>query len=212
MAEIYPKIPGPFKREQEKPFLLTDTWSSPELKYLADNNWVWTEKIDGTNVRIIWDGYNITFGGRTDKAQMPKTLTATLEQLFPDGADTVFEQLWGDTPAVLFGEGYGPGIQKGGWYRDNVGFALFDVKVGDWWLSQDDVADVAKTWNLETVPYVFTDTVHEAIYQIQLGHRSYYDDSRLAEGMVGVPTVPLFGKRGNRIMVKVKAVDFGPEA
>ena len=27
------------------------------VEYLKDNDWIFTEKIDGTNVRVHWDGH-----------------------------------------------------------------------------------------------------------------------------------------------------------
>lgn len=27
-----------------------------EFDYLKDNTWIFTEKVDGTNIRIMWDG------------------------------------------------------------------------------------------------------------------------------------------------------------
>ena len=30
--------------------------------------WHWTEKIDGTNIRVIWQDGKLTFGGKTDNA------------------------------------------------------------------------------------------------------------------------------------------------
>ena len=37
-----------------------------------------TEKVDGTNTRIIWDGYHISFGGRTEKAVIQPNLLKAL--------------------------------------------------------------------------------------------------------------------------------------
>ena len=43
--------------------LLEGQWSMPEFGYLAGNEWVYTEKVDGTNIRVMFDGQQITFGG-----------------------------------------------------------------------------------------------------------------------------------------------------
>ena len=56
----YTKIPNIFKREEfGKNRLIEGDFSSDELEYLADNLWVWTEKVDGTNIRVIWDGHSV---------------------------------------------------------------------------------------------------------------------------------------------------------
>ena len=50
----YTKIPNIFKREEfGKNLLIEGEFSSDELEFLADNLWVWTEKVDGTNIRVI---------------------------------------------------------------------------------------------------------------------------------------------------------------
>jgi len=33
-------------------------------------SWHWTEKVDGTNIRCIWKDKQLTFGGKSDNAQI----------------------------------------------------------------------------------------------------------------------------------------------
>ena len=51
----YHKILSLFKRDMEgnKKFII-GKWTTDELKFLKDNDWVWTEKVDGTNIRVMW--------------------------------------------------------------------------------------------------------------------------------------------------------------
>jgi hypothetical protein len=207
----YHKIPGPFKREDKKPHrLLVGTWTQPEFEYLYDCPWRWTEKIDGTNVRVIWDGHKVTFGGRSDRAQLPKPLEAYLTDTFlAKGVEEVFEQTFGEDEAVLYGEGFGAGIQKGGGnYGAEQRLILFDVKVGDWWLQSEDVSDVAHKFDLPVVPEQMNFwSLGEMIQEVQWGRTSHFGDFE-AEGFVGTPLVPLFTRQGKRVIVKVKAADF----
>jgi hypothetical protein len=206
----YQKIPGPFRREDTKPHRIIDgAWTSEELAFLSEVDWTWTEKVDGTNIRIIWDGHRVTYGGRTDNAQIPAKLVTALDELFKgEAVEQVFELTWGESPAVLYGEGYGAGIQKGGGnYRQTQGFVLFDVKVGDWWLKRPDVEDVARNFDLDVVPVVFIGSLREAIDYVKVGFDSTWGDFS-AEGLVGRPFVDLFDRRGHRIIVKVKTADF----
>jgi len=205
----YQKIPGPFRRETEGPNrnkVIPGAWTSPELGYLAELQWVFTEKVDGTNIRVIWDGHKVAFGGRTDNAQIPAKLVAVLRELFPE---ELFEQAFGGEPAVLYGEGYGAGIQKaGGNYRQTQGFVLFDVRVGDWWLRRPDIEDVASKMGVDAVPVIAECTLTEAIAAVAHGDVFSQWGSFPAEGMVGVPAVPLFTRAGERVIVKVKRADF----
>jgi hypothetical protein len=208
----YPKIPGPFKREVSGPNknkVIPWEWTSEELGYLADAKWIFTEKIDGTNIRVIWDGHKPEFRGRTDRAEFPPGLLEALTEMFPE---ELLEQQFGATPAILFGEGYGPGIQKGGGnYREDKSFILFDVKVGDWWLKFDDVWAVAKEMGIKSVPLRWTNTLRNSIHMMAIGEvysiLGKIDKPFIAEGVVGQPQVPLLRRNGQRINVKLKGCD-----
>lgn len=206
----YPKIPGPFRRETEGPNrnrVIPGAWTSPELEALAGLDWTWTEKVDGTNIRIHWDGHRVTYGGRTDNAQIPAKLIAALDGLF---REELFEQHFGANEVTLFGEGYGAGIQKGGVYRPDMSFALFDVLAGKWWLRRDAVEDVAQGMGIDAVPLAVEGPIAQAIGYVSNGYRSDWNKDHPAEGLVGVAPHGLLDRAGHRLIVKVKAADFGP--
>jgi hypothetical protein len=204
----YPKVYTPFNRHTEGPLrnkLIDGDWSRPEFFYLAACTWVFTEKVDGTNIRVHWDGHKVEFGGRTDNAQIPAKLIARLRQLF---TEELFEQVFADTEVTVYGEGFGAGIQKGGGnYAPAPDFVLFDVLIGGFWLRRDDVEDVAKKLGLEVVPVVEHGTLHAGIAAVRGGLQSAWG-AFPAEGIVGVPLAGLLDRAGNRIMVKIKRVDF----
>ncbi len=84
MSTEYHKIQTIFKRNPATKYktLLDGQYSLPEFEYLKDNKWVFTEKVDGTNIRVIFDGENVTFAGRTGRAQIPADLVNTLNSRF----------------------------------------------------------------------------------------------------------------------------------
>jgi len=208
MPHEYPKIPGPFRRYTEGPNrnqLIENYWTSPELQACAMLEWVWTEKVDGTNVRIMWDGHAVTFGGRTDRAQMPVKLLERLAELFPE---ELLEQAFADQPVTLHGEGYGAGIQRGGLYRPSVDFVLFDVRIGRWWLDRAAVNTLASSLGIDCVPVVHEGPIHEAIDIVCDGLRSAWNLKYIAEGLVGVTRCGLCARTGERLIVKIKACDF----
>jgi RNA ligase-like protein len=204
----YPKIPGPFKREVSGPNknkLIPWSWSSPELEYLSNTDWIFTEKIDGTNIRIIWDGHKPEFRGRTDRAQIPAKLMSALIDMFPE---ELFEQKFGSDEVILFGEGYGAGIQKGGGnYSQDNSFILFDVKIGPWWLQRDAVVDIAESLGLEVVPLIHGSSLKGAISVVAYKELKSTFGDFIAEGIVGQPSVPIFSRKGERIIVKLKGCD-----
>ena len=212
MSDLYQKIPGLFKREEVRPFkLIEGGYREPELELLKDIQWTFTEKVDGTNIRVIWDGHNVVFGGRTENAQIPSHLVTKLNELFMGTrVEQVFEQVFGETKAILFGEGYGAKIQKGGGnYSATQEFVLFDVIVGEWYLRREDVEDVAEKFGLKTVPIVATGTLADGIKLVKGGLKSQWGDFK-AEGLVAKPTVDLFNRKSERIITKIKAEDFKP--
>lgn len=203
----FQKIPSPFKRATEGPNrnkLIKWNYISEEISLLAALPWHWTEKINGTNIRIYWDGYQVHFGGRTDNAQIPATLATYLRETFHE---ELFEQKF-KSPVILFGEGCGPKIQKGGGkYGDSVSFKLFDVKIGKWWLRWKDVVSVAISLGIQTTPYIGEFGIVDAINAVEDGLKSECGDFP-AEGLVGRAPLGLLDRGGERLVVKVKTKDF----
>ena len=205
----YTKIPNIFKRETfGKNKLIEGEYNSPELEYLSKSMWGFEEKIDGTNTRILWDGYRVSFMGRTDRAKIPAFLMAKLEELF--GGETkeeLFEQTFGKTEVILFGEGFGEKIQKGGGLYGPVNFRLFDVYIGGYWLNRGNVYDIAEKFGIDHAPVLFTGTLEEGVEFIKKHPKSELRDAEM-EGIVGRPLVQMFSRTGQRIMVKIKCRDF----
>ena len=205
----YVKIPNIFKRETfGKNKLIEGEYSSRELSYLKDAMWEFEEKIDGTNIRICWDGYRVSFMGRTDKAQIPGHLLAKLDELFGgESKEELFEQTFGKKEVILFGEGYGEKIQKGGGLYGKVNFRLFDVYVDGFWLISEAVDGIAKTFGIETAPFMLHGTLEDGVEYIKDHPKSKLRDAEM-EGIVGRPLVQMFSRTGERIMVKIKCRDF----
>lgn len=220
----YHKIETLYERDP-KTFKLLPELVLKNPVYGIIKTWHWTEKIDGTNIRVVYtpESYsdlgamhtpaNLYFGGRADNSQIHADLyrwlqeNITIEKMraaFSDATETI----------VLYGEGYGAGIQKGGGdYSPTKKFILFDVKVGSWWLSQYNVNDVADKLEIEVVPYFGEATLEKATEVVRKGFDSkvaLYGTGikREAEGMVGRPIEALFDKKGHRLIVKLKTKDF----
>lgn len=210
----YHKIQTCFKRDEATKHIVEGAWTWPEFEYLKDNIWVFTEKVDGTNIRVMWDGVNVTFGGKTDNASLPVFLLYKLQELFEGIAkkqifQKVFFQDVEPQPVCLYGEGYGAKIQKGGgnYIPDGVDFILFDVKIGDWWLQREDVEEIGKQFGIKVVPIIGEGTLTDAINLTRKGITSQWGDFT-AEGIVARPKIELKTRRGDRIITKIKHRDF----
>jgi len=205
---MYHKIPTIYKRDPDNNFktLLHGQYVTDELAYLQNAQWVFTEKVDGTNIRVAWGGCSkrVVFGGKTDNAQLHSGLVHHLSQVFTtDKLDKQF----GDTVVTLYGEGFGAKIHSGGKYRPDQGFVLFDVRVDGWWLKREDVEDIAVSLGTDVVPVVGRGTLPEMVEIARAGFNSHWG-LFIAEGIVARPAVELFDGGGRRIITKVKHKDF----
>lgn len=219
MAE-YQKIQTLFKRD-ERNIIIPDQFTYPEFEVLKDLKWECTEKIDGTNIRIELtssgnpeDGIIMSFKGRTDKAVIPEHLLTKLNWLFD--REHLMEVLnitdeTQDCNITLYGEGYGAKIQKGGNYISNdVNFILFDVKIGKWWLDRESIKDIANKLGISAVPLMGYMTIPEAIEYVKEGFKSTIAENKDydAEGLVLKAPCGLLKRDGERLITKIKTVDF----
>lgn len=169
-----------------------------------------TEKIHGTSAHIAFkhDAKTIHFssGGESHEKFL---------KLFNQDAllDTFIKTF--DFDVVVFGEAYG-GKQQGmsHTYGTELKFIVFDVKVGDYWLSVPNAEDVAHKLGLEFVHYVKIPATIEAIDaerdapSVQ-AVRNGITEPKPREGVVLRPLVELRENNGDRIMSKHKGEAFG---
>lgn len=218
MSLPYTKINSLWKRDEKGKLIRPLEWANPLMEYLKDLPMEWTEKVDGTNIRItcVDGGAALQIQGRTDNAQIPPFLETRLNEIV---ARLKWKEVFPEGQVTLYGEGYGAKIQQGGgkYIPDGVDFVLFDVLVDNkWWLSRDNVMDVARQLGLQHeclipfVPFHCIDSMWgmwQAMYES--GDRGYFSTWGLfpMEGVVGRPLHDLFDRQGHRIMAKIKYRD-----
>jgi ATP-dependent RNA circularization protein (DNA/RNA ligase family) len=205
----YPKINTIWKRDMTNKGRIIDwDWACPEFEYLANNQWLFTEKVDGTNIRIHWlAGHGTRIGGRTEDAQIPTFLYDKIQDILP--AEKFEKSIDKASELILFGEGYGARIQKGGgnYIPNGASFVLFDVLVDKWWLERSDVEDVAKKLGIEVVPIIGSGGLPDAAQRAKEGFESHWGPFT-AEGIVMRSQVDLFNRKGERILAKIKHKDY----
>lgn len=216
--KLQEKILSPYKRlttknHPDRNKLMIGSWTTPEFDALQNHNWVWTMKADGTNIRVNWDGIRVSFGGRTEKMVMPGPLGEALEKMFPE---EIMESVFGPSKFTLFGEGIGPGIQKGGGlYCSSPTFVMFDAYAyhGDAgvFLRPDDMRQLASSLGIDAIPYYGTFTPLEAIARVneskEWGNFGMFPNVKIHEGLVGKPVGDLRDRAGARIQMKVKTCE-----
>ena len=210
----YIKIETLFNRDIEgTKKLIEGSYRNPTVEFLKNNQWEWTEKVDGTNIRVMWDGHAVSFGGRTDRANIPAPLVNKLNEYF--GGETnaqLFEQTFGEREVILFGEGYGAKIQSGGDYVDDgksVDFIMFDLMIGGNYQDRNSVNRCAEMFGVKVVPVVGYGTLDEAVAYVKTHPLSKLGQCcHDMEGIVCRPVIELNDRCQNRIIVKIKWEDF----
>ena len=208
----YEKIETIFNRDTTgtKKLILGD-FRNETVEFLKDAEWVFTEKIDGTNIRIYWDGHKVEFGGRTDNAEIPRPLLDSLNKIFgTTETEELFEQIFGEKNIILLGEGYGGRIQGVGTeYRPDESFILLEVLICENNKTRECVEKTAQMFGIKAVPVLFTGPLQAGIDYV-CGHPKSVVAMKdtYMEGVVARPKVELKDRCGRRVIVKIKWKDF----
>jgi len=237
LHRTYPHIDTCFKREMDKTSPYYNCIRPDES--LVDPVFDWarktgikfecTEKVDGTNMSIYIipeigpvdpNGgspkyeYKMEVHGKTTKAQLNDKLLKNIYEKWP--VEKLVEVFTRDgvgptDTIILYGEGYGAGIQKGGNYiKDDVDFRLFDIQIGKFWLERESLEDIAGRLGMDIVPVIGYFTIDEAIEYVKKGFKSTIAQNKDydAEGLVLKMPLGLLKRNGGRIMTKIKTCDF----
>ena len=190
---------------------------------------VWYDPMEPSKLEGV--KFNVRIAGKTDNAQIPKNLLKHMEEKYPaekvlaalglkefipvDEWETEHNWLtYEQIPSIytIYGEGYGEGIQSGGWYiKGGNEFIVFDVKVNNIYLKTDARDDIAKKLGAPIVPLIGYFTLDEAIDYVRKGFRSNVaqrPETKMAEGLVLRTDLGLRDRMGERLIVKVKYEDF----
>jgi hypothetical protein len=119
---------------------------------------------------------------------------------------------------MVYGEAYG-GKEQGmrATYGDALWFIVFDVKIGDLWLSVPDMDQVATGLGLEVVPYTkvstdIADLDRERDAPSIVAQRRGTGDDKRREGVVLRPPFEVRKNNGDRIIAKHKLEAFSERA
>ncbi len=200
----YHKIETLYKFDNESKLFKREFYN-PIVDYLKDNKWLASEKVDGTNVRVYWDGHKVSFAGRTDKAELPKELKAVLNETFKD-IEVWFEQKFGEKEVFLFMEGYGGKIQAGA-YKGPERLIGFDISVDGIYLDRYVAKSIFEELNIDFVPMWEINNLQEGLDYVKNNRSSIIEPESQIEGLVCVPTIRLYDHTGKRIIVKIKYRD-----
>ena len=152
---FYPKITSPWKRLVEKSKTVSiGVYVDKYAEMLSNIMYYATEKIDGTNLNICYDGEHISFQGHTDKTQWAAEVETWINDKFVnDRFETMVEQKFGETNVQFCGELIGPKIQNNLYKLEDYHFIVFDVYFPDKkiWASMETRQSICEDLGLDHV-------------------------------------------------------------
>jgi len=175
------------------------------------------EKVHGTSSNISWNGTEVSFfaGGESH---------VNFVNLFDKEAlKSAFQKVFGDTPAIIYGEAHGGSQQKmSKTYGDRLRFIAFDVFSSDrFWDVEDAYRLVTEDFGLLFVPFQRIPATVEAfeikknapsevaaIYGCQGNTDRFGFCPPIREGIVIRPIHEFTDKWGKRVICKHKRPEF----
>lgn len=201
----YQKIESLYKFDNEIKRFRKEFYN-PIVEYLKDCKWFGTEKVDGTNVRICWNGHSFEFGGRTDNGDLPKALRILLDNIFNYDMEVLFEQKFGQKEVILFMEGYAGKIQKGT-YNGEEKLIGYDIMIENIYLDKQVSKEIFNELGLVFVPVLEFNNLKSCIDYVYTHKQSIISPENKIEGLVCFPAQRIYDHMGNRIIVKIKNKD-----
>lgn len=173
--------------------------------------WTVTEKIHGTNLRIIWKDRKLTFKPKSDNGKFQGTFKEDYLDKIKDNLQFKLNKFFDNKNVVIYAEACGGNIQDiGKAYSTNYKLVVFDIKIGYWWLNYEKIKMVCDNLGLKCVPLISYFLSIDAIE----GYVKDYPDSIFAkekvemEGIVATSYPLMLFRRGNPIKFKLKCNDY----
>lgn len=165
------------------------------------------EKVHGTSANIRWSRGALTFFSGGEKHDR-------FVGLFDANALTAALTALGHDEVTVYGEAYG-GKQQGmsATYGPTLCFVVFDVMVGNTWLTVPNAADVAAKLGLEFVPFAEGPTDLDWLHgqrdaESEIAIRRGMGPGKLREGVVLRPPFEITMSNGARLIAKHKRDEF----
>lgn len=212
----YPKTPNLWKQKKKRIIRKVTV-----DEFIDFDEWRVLEKIDGANIRIIYSSVDnsLEIDSRYENDLIDELREKIEELVTIEKMREVFPEKDGKpSQIVLFGEGVGKRIGKFGVKNfRNYDFYLFDVFVFDqseqrrnirgWWLSVDNMIDVAGKLGIKHVPDLGVMTFEKLIeYVVSRPTSKVAVD--IAEGIIAKCTYNVLNREGSPLQFKLKVSDY----
>ncbi len=123
-----------------------DIYRDPLVSYLSSDDWFYKRKLNGENMRILWNGEQALWNGKTNKFVCGNELSDYMNNTF---LEEIFEEKFGrDKQVLLFGEHMGEKVQGNELGLKGHHFVLFDVNINGYWLGAQNIVEIAQYFNI----------------------------------------------------------------
>lgn len=207
---VYPKFYAPYERAERSKYL-DPTKPRPTLEPYMNNSTKWyvSNKLDGTNTRILWDGHKVEVRGRTNASKLQGYQNELLDVLTVND-NYLFDEAFGEKPVVIYGESFGGKIQCNP-HNAEPQFKVFDMQVDGIWLDYSDVEELSDKLNLGyNEHHVLYGWSNVMTYFKEL-RKELDTNGKYFEGIVACPVNMPLTRFGERVITKIKVADFEKE-
>ena len=149
----YSKISCPFLRVNPKDKVVDlNQYSDKYADLLSNVEFCATEKVDGKNLNIIYDGDDIRFEGHTNKSTwLQEEETWIKNKFINDGFIQMCEQMFGEKTVQFCGELIGPKILNNRYNLDDYKFVVFDIKINDVYINREAVKEITNVLYMDSI-------------------------------------------------------------
>lgn len=216
---LYQKIETLYDRDQ-KTRLIIDGTSKINNYFDTDsdriNNFLLTEKVDGTNICIGYkigktgEGY-ITINGRNHESQIHPKLIGYINDRMTYG---MMRKLFYSEETFIYGEAYGKLINPECGYNCDLEFLVFDILNCNKWLTRSEVVVASSVLNMNSVPEIKdgvilgTDLVRNGFKSLIPGEENVWAEGIIIKHKGNAYDKNLYDENGDRRIYKLKTSDF----
>lgn len=201
----FPKVRTLYLKD-DKEKVIEGVYSSVTFRYLANNEWKFTEFISGINVCISRERGYIIFTPKDPKAKISLDLmnyitslhlgeSSALAEILSTGDDGIYAVLTEEYPNNTLMYYKKSKILIYGLYKDGA------------WVSRCTLLSMTGSLGMNTTVIHREGTLREMTKDVKKRTGSKYGTG-LAQGIVAMPVVPIYDSHGCPVMVSLKRDDF----
>lgn len=194
-----------------------------ELKFVDNvceffkfNNFHCTEKVDGTNIIVFWNGRDVTFKGRKLTDQIPAKLLEILKNTFTKELMKIVFGTRDNSGIVIYVEGHGYSLGSELKNKMPLWEDLHIIDIGGINLTTSEISFfdferlemISSIFKLNTVPLIGIHNMCEAVEMCKNTYMSTINENIKAEGIVIRPVIDLKTKTNERIIYKIRSECF----